>query len=187
MYEGYEASNYGNIRSVDKLGVRGRGTEKLRKGKVLKQRRSATGYLRVNIMVDGVHKTVSSHRTVCSAFHGLPPHEKAQVNHKDGNKANNNSDNLEWCTGFENQRHAVDTGLRITPTGSDAKVTRYAYIGKSCAGHTVFLVGNKDMQENGFNQAGVWRSEKLGRFHRGYKFIRVPIEELPQHKLEINQ
>lgn len=187
MYEGYEASSHGNIRSVDKIGVRGMGVNKLRKGKVLKQRESATGYLRVNIMVEGKHKTVSSHRIVCSAFHGAPPYEKAQVNHKDGNKKNNKPDNLEWCTGAENQRHAIDTGLKVSPVGMESKITKYAYIGESCAGHKVILIGKKAIYENGFDQAGVWRSEKLGRFHRGYKFIRIPIEELAQYDIESNQ
>lgn len=86
-------------------------------GTVLKQRmdkRQGKGYLRVNIVFDGKHKTYSCHRLVLMAFKGIDL-SKPQVNHKDGNKINNHIDNLEWCTGSENIQHAVKTGLKKTP------------------------------------------------------------------------
>lgn len=183
QFDGYEASNLGRIRSIDKVGSGGRGNWKLRKGRVLSQRVSPAGYMRLNIMINNVRNTVQVHRMVCWAFHGAEPFDGAQVNHKDGNKKNNSADNLEWCTQSENQTHAVNTGLRVTPVGAESKMTKYAYVGVDCTGNRVVLVGKKSMFDHGFTQAGVWRSERLGRFHHGYKFTKTPVGELTEDML----
>ena len=65
------------------------------------------------------------HRLMCETF--LPnPDDKAHVNHKDGNKLNNQLSNLEWATEQENSQHAVDTGL-TTYTHCMKEVHQYDY------------------------------------------------------------
>lgn len=65
---------------------------------------SKKGYKKVLIRDNGRERTVFVHRLVALAF--VPnPDNKPQVNHKDGNKANNRPENLEWVTLAENMRH----------------------------------------------------------------------------------
>lgn len=68
------------------------------------------GYMIVTLCHEGVRKNKRVHRLMCEAF--LPnPHNKAHVNHKDGNKLNNTMSNFEWATSKENSVHAVQLGL----------------------------------------------------------------------------
>ena len=69
------------------------------------------GYYSVTLNNNTLRKYFKVHRLVAMTF--LPnPDNKPQVNHIDGNKANNSLSNLEWVTGSENVRHAVESGLR---------------------------------------------------------------------------
>ncbi|MBT9392083.1 HNH endonuclease [Hymenobacter sp. NST-14] len=78
------------------------------------------GYIRVAIKFAGTarKKLCSMHRLVAMRF--LPnPENKPDVNHRDGNKANNAVENLEWVTKSENTRHAYATGLMKAKQGPE--------------------------------------------------------------------
>jgi hypothetical protein len=62
----------------------------------------------------------SIHRLV--AEHFIPnPYKHPQVNHINGNKADNRYLNLEWCTSKHNAQHALRTGLRPGYMSADDK------------------------------------------------------------------
>lgn len=72
--------------------------------------RDKGGYLVTDLYQGGKRRTVRVHRLVAEAF--IPnPECKPEVNHKDGNKRNNNVSNLEYVTKKENCHHAWSNGL----------------------------------------------------------------------------
>jgi len=104
-YEGiYKISNDGLIKKK----------EKLMKTRVLR------GYETIGLTKNGVQKTKPVHRLVAEAF--IPNNEnKKEVNHIDGDKLNNNTNNLEWVTTSENSLHAFKLGLRKVSDGGRSK------------------------------------------------------------------
>lgn len=106
-YEGkYQVSTLGRIRTVEHQYKQSRGIRTV-KEKLLKPSLANNGYYRVNL---GHGKTELIHRLVANTF--IPnPENKRTVNHIDGNKLNNNVDNLEWNTHRENNIHAFKNNL----------------------------------------------------------------------------
>lgn len=73
-------------------------------------------YYKVSLHVKGKCYSILIHRLVAGAF--IPnPENKAEVNHKDGDKSHNYVDNLEWVTPSENILHAYRTGHKFQYTG----------------------------------------------------------------------
>ena len=68
------------------------------------------GYYQVVLYKNGKKKHIRVHRLVAQYFVSNP-HNKKQVNHIDGNKLNNNFENLEWVSNSENTKHGYDNGL----------------------------------------------------------------------------
>jgi hypothetical protein len=116
-YDGYyEVSNTGKVKACEKsytiINRYGASCEVFCKEKILKPSITNPGYERVTLCVDNKRKTYSVHRLVMIAFKPNPLN-LPQINHKDGNKRNNNVDNLEWCNQEHNQQHAYVTGLNV--------------------------------------------------------------------------
>lgn len=75
-------------------------------GRKLKFSLNKKGYRMVTLYDgQGKRKTVAIHRLVATCYL-CNRHNKPQVNHKNGNKEDNNYKNLEWATNTENFDHA---------------------------------------------------------------------------------
>lgn len=94
-YYPYAASKCGRVKN-------------LKTGNIRKATISKSGYAMIGTKDLG-HMYV--HRIVLEIWEPQSGEVKPQVNHIDGNKSNNNLDNLEWCTRKENMQHAADSGL----------------------------------------------------------------------------
>ena len=73
--------------------------------------RHSAGYLTVRI----TRRQMYVHRLVMHVFHGPPQDGRAwQVNHLDGNKTNNQLENLQWVTPKQNVCHSYESTSRRT-------------------------------------------------------------------------
>lgn len=100
-YEGlYEINEKSEVRSLSNRNYL----------KIMPQRIDRGGYLTTRLSKKGKDSTVYIHRLLGFAFISNPLN-KAFINHKDGNKLNNDLNNLEWVTHSENMLHAYNTGL----------------------------------------------------------------------------
>lgn len=86
-------------------------------------------YKFVSLFINGKQKRMRVHRLVAMAFLENPEN-KPYVNHINGNRGDNNIENLEWVTPSENTIHAVKTGLM---TGNKKAVIQYNLDGERMA------------------------------------------------------
>lgn len=82
--------------------------------KFLSKRKNNNGYFYCEIYINKERKRIYLHKYVAEYFI-KNVNKKPQVNHKDGNKENNNSSNLEWVTCKENIIHAHKLGIGGKP------------------------------------------------------------------------
>ena len=103
----YHVSSFGNVKNVTR--------DRLKTPHII------NNYSRVTLCRSGKIKNLMIHRIVLQTF---CPHfncDALQVNHKDGNRRNNNLENLQWCTPSENVAHSRQNGY--VPYKCGIKVT----------------------------------------------------------------
>lgn len=144
-YEGlYEVSNYGRVRSLDRLLVRGNKTYKA-KGVLLAVSLCGHGYAKVNLWKDKQQKTAKNHILVARHFIGECP-DGMEVCHCDGDRSNPMLHNLRYDTrsgNFADKKiHGTDgTGERHSQA-SISNETAYEIMVLLLRGHKIKDIAN---------------------------------------------
>lgn len=121
-YEGlYEISNFGNVRSCERVVSHGKGSSSRKlKSKLIRPWDDNHGYHSVSLSKNGKVKKYKVHRLVAEAF--IPnPEGKATVNHINEIRSDNRVSNLEWATYQENNNFGGHND-RVSKTLSKAVV-----------------------------------------------------------------
>lgn len=135
-FEGlYMVSDYGRVKSLDRVIKRKNGWSQTWRGKVLKAKKYNSGYLFVHLSSPEKKNEILIHRIVAYAFI-TNPDSLPQINHKDENRINNIKYNLEWCTSQYNNTYGkhyekyIDSMIR---NGHIRKVYQFTLDGKLVA------------------------------------------------------
>ena len=106
-YEGlYKVSNFGRIKSLNRLDSMGRIVEETIKS----QHIGTTGYPAITLSKEGKKKTKAVHQLVAESFlNHVPDNYNGVVNHLDNIKTNNRLDNLEVVSSRYNTQYSKST------------------------------------------------------------------------------
>ena len=111
----YHGEYFGDTHEISNNGILRNSVSK----KELRKNVNKQGYLTTVISRGRKRKiAIKIHRAVAENF--LERIDgKEYINHIDGDKRNNNVENLEWCTPSENIKHAINNGLLINKKGCE--------------------------------------------------------------------
>ena len=144
-YDGYDVSNFGRTRSWY-----GKNGHSISQPRIVGESVRATGYRSLTLGGKRIRKGHFVHRLVLKAFRGLPPSGQDKTNHRNGCKADNRLENLEWCSQQENVTHCYQF--------LDPRVLRGEEIGDS------------KFKEADIRQMRQWFAEGLSQSEIGRRF-----------------
>ena len=119
--------------------------------KFLKQSTDKRGYKVVSLCKNGVLKQFKVHRLVAEAYIDNQ-NDFPQVNHKDENKANNDFNNLEWCTAKYNTNYGT-VKEKISAKNSKPIVSVNIKTGK-----VTYYNSTVEASKYGYTKSEIWRA-----------------------------
>lgn len=167
--DNYQISNTGKVKSKERI-VSNACRTYLKKEQILKNQVMKDGYSCVVLRESGKKKLLKIHRLVATAF--IPnPTNLPCINHIDGDKLNNQVENLEWCTFKYNTNHAIKNGLKPLVCGRNIQKVFQLNCG-DLAVSQVFDNIAEASKIVGCNESSIYAAIVRKRPYKGFFYIR---------------
>ncbi len=176
-YEGlYQVSNFGRIWSNERVVTVDYSNnyrtvvdefKYTQPGKIMKLRQNKGGYVVVSLTKNKIQKKYMVHRLVAQAF--IPnPNNLPFINHKDENKQNNHTNNLEWC----DAKYNTNYGTCIERRSYKQRYTnsrRRPVVSIDESGNEKYYLSAWDASRQlGAYQSNIWKAIHSGKKCSGY-------------------
>lgn len=170
-FEGlYEVSDWGNVRSVDRIVIRNNGRRYTVKGKIRQPFKTKNEYLVCNLW-NKSPKNVYVHRLVAEAF--IPnPENKPEVDHINTIKTDNRVENLRWATPHENMNNEITHEKAFNKPKVSKKIYQYKLNGELLAEYPSM----HEAERYGYGRKEIKKC-CMGMYkqHKGYKWSFNPL------------
>lgn len=169
-YEGlYQVSNKGRVKSLSRTVSRKRFGDYEKPESILKNQKHSGGYMKVSLCADNKITNKFVHRLVGEAF--LEKIESQdQINHKNEDKTDNNTGNLEWCDGFYNNNYGTKTERQKDSEYLKGKMKAVRGVNIK-TGETLIFESVKSTETKGFKRRGVRNClNGENKQHHGYRW-----------------
>ena len=170
-YEGlYQISNTGKVKSIGRHKKQGARPIEWQDDMIIKQRKNRCGYFYLILHKDGEKKTKTIHSLVGEAFIENPE-AFPQINHKDENKENNHSSNLEWCSasynvnyGTRNERSKKTQQKPVAQLNLDGTLIKvWDGVSEAARGLGIYTGNISSCCKGRLHKTGGYRWESIGR------------------------
>jgi len=163
----YEVSTFGRVKSYK------------RKEPIILKLSLNKGYYHVNLLLNGVRKTINIHRLVGKTFISNPEN-LLEINHIDENKLNNHADNLEWCSrsyninyGSRTKKAAKKLSNTLTEKGTFDRIKKQSIPIKCLETGQVFYSMGEAARQLNIYKTKISQCIRNGKSHSGYTFEKV--------------